>query len=258
MNDNGLVLNDIAPHSVRRIHLVGVAGTGMGSFAGMLKAAGYEVPGSDANVYPPMSDMLSAWGIDVMTPYAAENLDRARPDLVIIGNVIRRENPEASAAREQRIPQMSFPAAFGSLLLAGKHSVVITGTHGKTTTSALMAHVLVSAGTDPTFLVGGVTLNANSNFRVGNGEFIVVEGDEYDTAYFDKGPKFLHYRARTAILTSVEFDHADIYRDMDHYESAFAKFAATIPADGTLLVCATYPNALAIARKHCRGRVVTY
>ena len=258
MNDNGLVLDQIAPNSVERIHLVGVAGTGMGSFAGMLKAAGYQVTGSDANVYPPMSDMLSAWGIDVMTPYAAENLDRARPDLVIIGNVIRRENPEATSVRERRIPQMSFPAAFGSLLLAGKHSVVVVGTHGKTTTSALMAHVLVAAGTDPSFLVGGVTLNYDGNFRYGAGPYVVVEGDEYDTAYFDKGPKFLHYRAKTAILTSIEFDHADIYRDMAHYESAFVKFADTLSADGTLAVCASYPNAVDIARRAGRARVLTY
>jgi len=258
MNDNGLVLNDIAPRSVKRIHLVGVAGTGMGSFAGMLKAAGYAVTGSDANVYPPMSDMLRAWGIDVMTPYAVENLDRARPDLAIIGNVIRRENPEATAVRERRIPQMSFPAAFGSLLLAGKHSVVIVGTHGKTTTSALMAHVLVHASTDPSFLVGGVTLNYDGNFRYGAGPYVVVEGDEYDTAYFDKGPKFLHYRARTAILTSIEFDHADIYRDMAHYESAYVKFAETLPADGALAVCASYPNAVEIARSASRARLVTY
>lgn len=258
MTDNGLVRNDIAPDSIKRIHLIGVAGTGMGSFAGMLKAASYDVTGSDANVYPPMSDMLRAWDIDVMTPYAAENLDRAQPDLVIIGNVIRRENPEATAVRERGIPQMSFPAAFGSLLLADKHSVVIVGTHGKTTTSALMAHVLVAAGTDASFLVGGVTLNYNGNFRYGAGPYVVVEGDEYDTAYFDKGPKFLHYRARTAILTSVEFDHADIYRDMAHYESAYVKFAETLPPDGTLAVCASYPNAVAIARGASRARVMTY
>jgi UDP-N-acetylmuramate: L-alanyl-gamma-D-glutamyl-meso-diaminopimelate ligase len=184
-DDNGNVLTDIAPDSVRRVHLVGVAGTGMGSFAGMLKAKGYEVTGSDENVYPPMSDMLEAWGVKAMSPYSAVNLVEANPDLVIIGNVIRRVNVEATAVRERGLPQMSFPAAFGSLVLADKHSVVVAGTHGKTTTSALLAHVLVSAGTDPSFLVGGVTLNANSNFRVGQGEFVVVEGDEYDTAYFD-------------------------------------------------------------------------
>ena len=256
--DAGNVLARVAPDSVRRIHLVGVGGTGMGSFAGLLKAAGYEVTGSDQNVYPPMSDMLVQWGVETMTPYSAENLDRARPDLVVIGNVIRRENPEATAVRERGLPQMSFPAAMGSLLLEGRHSVVVAGTHGKTTTSALLSHVLVAAGADSSFLVGGVTLNADSNFRFGHGAHIVVEGDEYDTAYFDKGPKFLHYRARTAMLTSVEFDHADIYRDMDHYESAYARFAETIPPEGTLVVCATYPNAERIAREHCAGRVVTY
>ncbi len=257
-DDNGNVLSDIAPGSIRRIHLVGVAGTGMGSFAGMLKAAGYDVTGSDESVYPPMSDMLAAWGVQVMTPYSAANIDAARPDLVIIGNVIRRVNVEATAVRERGIPQMSFPSAFGSLVLAGKQSVVVAGTHGKTTTSALMAHVLVDAGTDPTFLVGGVTVNYNGNFRNGNGPFVVVEGDEYDTAYFDKGPKFMHYRARTALLTSVEFDHADIYRDMAHYESAYDKFAATIPEDGFLAVSASYPNAVTIARRSCRAYVATY
>ena len=257
-DDNGVILDDITPGAVRRVHLVGVAGTGMGSFAGMLKDSGYEVTGSDENVYPPMSDMLAAWGVQVLTPYRPENLDEVRPDLVIIGNVIRRVNPEATAVRERRIPQMSFPAAFGSLILGKKHSVVVAGTHGKTTTSALMGHVLTAAGMDPSFLVGGVTLNYDGNFRLGKGAYVVVEGDEYDTAYFDKGPKFLHYRAKTAILTSIEFDHADIYRDMEHYESAYERFAETLPSDGTLVVCAAYPNAVEIARAHSKARVFTY
>ncbi len=256
--DNGNVLATIAPTAVTRVHLVGVGGTGMGAFAGMLKAAGYVVTGSDENVYPPMSDMLRDWGIEVFTPYAPANLDRAAPDLVIIGNVIRRVNPEATAVRERGLPQMSFPAAFGSLILADRHSVVITGTHGKTTTAALMAHVLVDAGLDPSFLVGGVTANYGGNFRLGKGPHVVVEGDEYDTAYFDKGPKFLHYRAKTALLTSLEFDHADIFRDMAHYESAFADFCRTLPVDGLLGVSASYPNAVDLARAHCRARVVTY
>ena len=255
---NGNILTDVAPGSVRRVHLVGVAGTGMGAFAGLLKAAGYAVTGSDQNVYPPMSDMLRDWGIEVFTPYAAENLDRGAPELVIIGNVIRRVNPEATAVRERGIPQMSFPAAFGSLIAADKHCVVIVGTHGKTTTAALLAHVLVEAGRDPTFLVGGVTGNYDANFRLGTGDVVVVEGDEYDTAYFDKGPKFLHYRARTALLTSIEFDHADIYRDLAHYESAFATFCETLPRDGWLGVSASYPGAVALARAHSKAPVRTY
>ena len=256
--ENGNVLTDISPRSVRRIHLVGIAGTGMGAFAGMLKAAGYVVTGSDENVYPPMSDMLREWGIEAFTPYAAANIDRAGPELVIIGNAIRRVNPEATAVRERGIPQMSFPAAFGSLVAAGKHCIVIVGTHGKTTTAALMGHVLVEAGLDPTFLVGGVTGNYGGNFRQGRGQYVVVEGDEYDTAYFDKGPKFLHYRARTALLTSIEFDHADIYTDMAHYESAFARFCATLPADGWLGVSASYPRAVELARTHSKAMVSTY
>ncbi len=230
----------------------------MGAFAGMLQAAGYQVTGSDENVYPPMSDMLRTWGIDVFTPYSAVNIERSRPDLVIIGNVIRRTNPEAAAVRERCIPQMSFPAAFGSLIVGGKHGIAIVGTHGKTTTSALLGHVLVDAGCDPTFLVGGVALNNNANFRLGGGPHVVVEGDEYDTAYFDKGPKFLHYRARTALLTSIEFDHADIYADMAQYEAAFARFCETLPDDGWLGVSIAYPGAVDLARRHAPARVMTY
>lgn len=260
MNDHGNVLTSLDAATlarVARIHLVGVGGTGMGSFAGMLKAAGYEVTGSDQNLYPPMSDMLKRWGIGAMSPYAPENLDAARPDLTIIGNVIRRVNPEATAVRERQLPQMSFPAALGAIFLKPRHSIVVAGTHGKTTSSSLIAHVLVEAGRDPSFLVGGVTQNYAGNYRLGNGPHFVVEGDEYDTAYFDKGPKFLHYQPKTAILTSVEFDHADIYRDLAHYESSFEKLAGLMPADGTLVVCASYPNAVRIARA-AKGRVITY
>ena len=255
--DDGNVLQDIAPDSIRRVHLLGVAGTGMGSFAGLLKAKGYLVSGSDKDVYPPMSEMLSAWGIQVLTPYRAENLDATRPDLVVVGNVIRRVNPEATAARERRLPQMSFPAAFASLFLAGRHPVVVTGTHGKTTTSALLSHLLVSAGLDPSFLVGGVAQNGGVSFRLGQGPHVVVEGDEYDTAYFDKGPKFLHYRPRTAMLTSIELDHADIYRDDAHYESAFENFVRLLPKDGFLAVSAHWPRAVEVAR-HAACRCVLY
>ncbi|MDQ3263014.1 MAG: UDP-N-acetylmuramate:L-alanyl-gamma-D-glutamyl-meso-diaminopimelate ligase [Myxococcota bacterium] len=256
-DDNGNIVHSIDPSKIRRIHLVGVGGTGMGSFAGMLKAAGFEVTGSDENLYPPMSDMLKTWGIGAMTPYRPENLDLAKPDLVIIGNVIRRVNPEATAVRERGLPQMSFPAALGELFLKPRHSVVVAGTHGKTTTSAMIAHVLAEAGRDPSFLVGGVTQNYSGNYRLGNGPEFVVEGDEYDTAYFDKGPKFLHYQPRTVILTSVEFDHADIYRDLPHYEASFQKLVGIIPEGGTLAVSTAYPNALQLARAG-QARVRTY
>ena len=229
----------------------------MGAFAGMLKAAGHEVTGSDQNVYPPMSDMLRAWSIPVFTPYDPANLDLVKPDLVVIGNVIRRVNPEATEVRARRLPQMSFPAALGAFFLRSRHSVVVTGTHGKTTTTALLGHVLAAAGRDPSFLVGGVTRNYDANYRLGAGPHFVVEGDEYDTAYFDKGPKFLHYRPRTAILTSIEFDHADIFRDLAHYEAAFERFVRLLPPDGCLAVSAAYPNALRIARTS-PARVVTY
>jgi UDP-N-acetylmuramate: L-alanyl-gamma-D-glutamyl-meso-diaminopimelate ligase len=257
MPDDGLVLDDVDPATVRRIHLVGVAGTGMGAFAGMLKAAGHEVSGSDQNVYPPMSDMLRAWGVPVLTPYAPSNLDTVKPDLVVIGNVIRRVNPEATEVRARRLPQMSFPAALGAFFLESRHSVVVAGTHGKTTTTALLGHVLTAAGRDPSFLVGGVARNYDANFRLGAGPHFVVEGDEYDTAYFDKGPKFLHYRPRTAILTSIEFDHADIFRDLPHYEAAFERFVRLLPPDGCLAVGAAYANALRIARTS-PARVATY
>ncbi len=252
--NDGNVLQEVAPESIRRVHLLGVAGSGMGSFAGMLKARGYSVSGSDTDVYPPMSEMLRAWGIEVLTPYRPENLDATKPDLVVVGNVIRRVNPEATAARERGLRQMSFPAALGSLFLAGRHPVVVTGTHGKTTTSALVSHLLVSAGLDPSFLVGGVAQNGGVSFRLGKGPHLVVEGDEYDTAYFDKGPKFLHYRPRTAMLTSLELDHADIYRDEAQYQAAFEAFVSLLPRDGFLAVSAHWPKAVEVARSApCRS-----
>ena len=196
----------------------------MGAFAGMLKAAGHEVTGSDQNVYPPMSDMLRAWAIPVFTPYDPRE---PRPRQARPRRHRERDppgEPRGDRGARRVASQMSFPAALGPFFLRSRHSVVVTGTHGKTTTTALLGHVLAAAGRDPSFLVGGVTRNYDANFRLGNGAHFVIEGDEYDTAYFDKGPKFLHYRPRTAILTSIEFDHADIFRDLAHYEAAFERF----------------------------------
>ena len=160
----------------------------------------------------------------------------------MVGNVLRADNVEAKAVRRLGIPHMSFPEALEELFLTKRHPVVIAGTHGKTTTTAICAQVLTHAGRDPSMLVGGVPLNFNEGFRLGGGEHFVIEGDEYDTAYFDKGPKFLHYRPRTAIFTGAEFDHADIYRDTAHYESAFEKFFPLLPQDGYVAACSAFPN----------------
>jgi UDP-N-acetylmuramate: L-alanyl-gamma-D-glutamyl-meso-diaminopimelate ligase len=225
-----------------RIYLLGIAGTGMGSFAGLLRAAGHEVAGSDENVYPPMSDKLAEWRITVFTPYSADNLKKADIDLAVVGNVLRADNVEAKAVRRRGIAHVSFPEALEELFLQTRHPVVVAGTHGKTTTTSLLAQVLHHAGRDPSLLVGGVPLNFNEGFRLGKGEHFVIEGDEYDTAYFDKGPKFLHYRPRTAIFTGAEFDHADIYRDIAHYESAFEKFMALLPQEGYLAACSGFDN----------------
>jgi len=215
-----------------------ICGTGMGAFAGLLKEAGYSVRGSDAGVYPPMSDQLAEQGIELMEGFSGDNLDPA-PDLVVVGNAIRAINPEAVAMRDADLPYASFPETISALFLKQRHSVVVAGTHGKTTTCSILAWCFDFLGLEPGFLVGGVLENFGRNFRVGKvGAPFIIEGDEYDTAYFDKVPKFVHYRPQSAILTSVEFDHADIYRDLAHVEEAFESFVDLIPADGVLLACA--------------------
>jgi UDP-N-acetylmuramate: L-alanyl-gamma-D-glutamyl-meso-diaminopimelate ligase len=238
------------------IHLTAICGVGMASLAGLLQARNYRVTGSDQNIYPPMSTYLADIGINVLGGFRAEHLV-PRPDLVVIGNAVSRNNPEAEAVLAQGIEHISFPQALGRFLIGARSSLVVAGTHGKTTTSALAAWVLTSAGLDPGFFVGGVPLNFASGWNVGTGMHVVLEGDEYDTAFFDKGPKFLHYRPKHVILTSVEFDHADIYRDIAHVTSAFGKLIDITPADGSLVVCSDYPEALAVVGKF-RGRTTTY
>jgi len=222
------------PEDVSHVHLMGVCGTGMAAMAGMLKSMGYVVSGSDANVYPPMSDFLADQGITVLEGYRPENLS-STPDLVIVGNVITRINPEAQALAVAGIPYVSFPQALGHLFLAGKKNLVVSGTHGKTTTSSILATMLHGAGFDPGFMIGGIVQAFHRNFRIGQGDYFVVEGDEYDTAFFDKGPKFLHYQPHIAIITSIEFDHADIYKDLEAVKSSFRKLVAIMPEDGCLV-----------------------
>jgi UDP-N-acetylmuramate: L-alanyl-gamma-D-glutamyl-meso-diaminopimelate ligase len=239
-----------------KLHLIGIAGTGMGSLAGLVRAAGHEVRGSDEHVYPPMSTQLAELGIPVMSGFSADNLDWA-PDRVVVGNVCRRDHVEVLSAQARNIPLVSFPALLSELFLADSHSIVVAGTHGKTTTSSLMSFVLSEAGRDPSFLVGGVPVNFMRSWRLGHGAEFVVEGDEYDTAFFDKKSKFLHYRPKLAILTSVEFDHADIFADEAAVKRAFREFVALIPPDGNLVVCAASPGALEVASS-ARCKVTTY
>ena len=216
------------PTNVKTIHLIAICGTGMAALAVMLKDLGYQVTGSDRNVYPPMSTFLIDHGISIITEFDSTNLDR-HPDLVIVGNAITRDNPEAVRLAELGLFYCSMPQAVNHFLANNKKTLVVTGTHGKTTTSSLLAWLLYAAGLDPSFMIGGILQNFNSNHRLGHGEFVVIEGDEYDTAFFDKGPKFLHYRPHSAIITGVEFDHADIFTDLSHVMDAFGRFLNGLP-----------------------------
>lgn len=212
--------NNEIPAEVRHIHFIAVCGTAMGALACMLKQLGYQVTGSDQNVYPPMSEFLEAGGIRIFSGYRAEHLDPA-PDLVVVGNAVSKDNPEVVAMQRAGLAYCSMPEAINRFAAASKKQIVVTGTHGKTTTSSFIAWMLHAAGLAPSFLIGGIVSNFNSSFGVGQGQYIVLEGDEYDTAFFDKGPKFWHYTPEAAVLTSIEFDHADIFRDLDHVKSVF-------------------------------------
>jgi UDP-N-acetylmuramate: L-alanyl-gamma-D-glutamyl-meso-diaminopimelate ligase len=228
--------------SYRHIHLIAIGGTGMAALAGLLKSAGYQVTGSDSGpIYPPMSEVLVQQGIAYAQGYRPENVGRDA-DLVVIGNAVSKTNPEVEEVLRRGLPYRSFPQALAEFFLKDRVPIVIAGTHGKTTTSALMAWVLDQAGLDPGFLIGGWAVNFSGNSRRGTGKYFVVEGDEYDTAFFDKGPKFLHYRPQAAILTSLEFDHADIYTDLDHLKKAFAAFVRLVPKEGLLVAAHGDPH----------------
>ncbi|XPS87644.1 Mpl: UDP-N-acetylmuramate:L-alanyl-gamma-D-glutamyl-meso-diaminopimelate ligase [Desulfosarcina variabilis str. Montpellier] len=224
----------------------------MGALACMLKDAGYQVTGSDKNVYPPMSRFLEEKGVTVMAGFDGDHLSH-RPDLVVIGNAVSRDNAEVLATMDMELCYCSMPQAVNRFAAAGKRQLLVAGTHGKTTTSAMLAWMLFSAGRDPSFIIGGILPNFTSNYRSGEGDCIVIEADEYDTAFFDKGPKFLHYTPHAAILTSVEFDHADIYRDLDHVRDAFGRFIGQIPASALLVSVDDDRNVLdLVGRAVCR------
>lgn len=222
------------PEHLKKIHLIAVCGTGMGALACMLKEMGYEVTGSDEKIYPPMSDFLATKGIALKQGFSADNLSY-HPDLVVVGNAVRSNNPEAVKMAEMGFHFCSMPQALNRFVAEDKNSLVVIGTHGKTTTTSILAWILYKAGLDPSFMIGGITRNFDSNYRIGKGKYFVVEGDEYDTAFFDKGPKFLHYDPLIAVLTSIEFDHADIFRDIDHVKEAFGKMIEKISPNSRLI-----------------------
>jgi len=218
----------------KHIHLIGICGTAMASLAGMLKQRGFRVTGSDAAAYPPMSDFLRELEIPVAQPFDVHNL-APRPDLVVIGNAISRGNVELEHVLDQRIAFCSLPQLLHDEFLRGKEVIVIAGTHGKTTTTSMLSWIFHAAGLDPSFLIGGIAENFGSSFHLGGGKHFILEGDEYDTAFFDKGPKFLHYFPDAVILTSVEFDHADIYKDLDAVETAFKRLVNLVPRRGRIV-----------------------
>ncbi len=217
------------------IHFMGICGTAMASLAGLMKDKGFKVTGSDQNVYPPMSTQLAEKGISIMEGYSASHLE-PRPDFVVVGNVISRHFEQAQALLKSDIPYASLPETVGERVIENRHSIVVAGTHGKTTTTSMASWVCEKEGLKPGFLIGGIAKNFSQSFQLPKGDFFVIEGDEYDTAFFAKVPKFLYYRPRSVILTSVEFDHADIYRDLDHVIEAFAGLLKIIPPQDGLLI----------------------
>ncbi len=229
------------------VHVLGIAGTAMASLAGLLTERGYRVTGSDQNVYPPMSQVLDALGIEVRSPFSETNVPEDCA-LVVVGNAMSRGNVELESILERRLPCVSMPETLKAIFLRSRRPLVVAGTHGKTTTSSLAAWLLSHAGHDPGFLIGGLPHNFPSSFRVGSGDAFVVEGDEYDSAYFDKGPKFMHYLPQVAILGNVEFDHADIYRDVDDVRRVFSLFVNLIPRNGSLIVGKQSPLAMEIVK----------
>jgi UDP-N-acetylmuramate: L-alanyl-gamma-D-glutamyl-meso-diaminopimelate ligase len=222
-------------------HLIGICGTAMASLAGMLQARGHHVTGSDLNVYPPMSTMLEELGIKVSHGYKREHLTPA-PDCVIVGNAIPRGNPEVEETLNRKLLYRSQAEVVKEEFIRGRHSLAVAGTHGKTTTTSIAAWLMDQGGLDPSFLIGGVAQNFGASFRVTGSDYFIIEADEYDTAYFDKGPKFMHYLPELAIVNNIEFDHADIYADLEAVKLAFRRFMNLVPENGRLIAGWDSPN----------------
>jgi UDP-N-acetylmuramate: L-alanyl-gamma-D-glutamyl-meso-diaminopimelate ligase len=244
------------PDSPLNIHLIAIGGSGMAPLACMLAEAGHHVRGSDNPLYPPMSTLLADCDIEPMAGYDAAHLEPA-PDLVIVGNAVRRDNPEAVEAERRGLPAVSMPQALARFFLAGRRPLVVAGTHGKTTTTAIAAWVLADTGRDPGFLIGGLPRNFPHSFHAGGGDRFVVEGDEYNAAYFDRGPKFLHYLPETLILTSVEYDHADLYESPAALVTVYERLVEMVPPTGLVIADGDSPEVRSVTSR-ARCPVVHY
>jgi UDP-N-acetylmuramate: L-alanyl-gamma-D-glutamyl-meso-diaminopimelate ligase len=241
----------------RHIHLIGICGTAMASLAGLLQLRGHRITGSDKAAYPPMSDLLRSLGIPVLEPYAEANLSQT-PDLVVVGNALSRGNPEIERVLDERIPFTSMAALLREEFLSGRSPLVVAGTHGKTTTTSMLAWIYQTAAREnsalePSFLIGGVAENFGTSFQLRPTQPFILEGDEYDTAFFDKGPKFLHYFPDALMLTHVEFDHADIYADLDAVKTAFKRLVNLVPRRGVIVAYDASENVTeCVSRAFCR------
>ena len=231
-----MTLLDPSPNqNQKHIHIIGIAGSAMAPLAGMLRERGFRVTGSDSGVYPPASTLLDSLGIAYFSSFDAAHLSPP-PALAVVGNIIARGNPELEEVLERKIPYRSMPEVLEEVFLPGKHSVVVSGTHGKTTTTAMLAWIFASAGKQPTFLVGGVAENFGKSYGLGDGPELILEGDEYETAIWDRGPKFFHYHPDDLVITALEYDHADIYPDFDSYQLAFRRLVNLVPRNGRVVI----------------------
>jgi UDP-N-acetylmuramate: L-alanyl-gamma-D-glutamyl-meso-diaminopimelate ligase len=238
----------------KHLHFIGICGTAMGSVAAALKERGFTVTGSDEKVYPPMSTFLEGRGVKLMEGYKPENIP-ANADLIVVGNAISRGNPEVESVLNRRLTYLSLPETLKLFFLRGKHNLVVTGTHGKTTTTSLLTWVLREAGLDPAYLIGGIPKNLGQGCSLHESKFTVIEGDEYDTAFFDKRSKFLHYLPELVIVNNVEFDHADIFPDLDAIKLSFRRLLNIVPSEGMVLINGDDHNCVEVARD-CRAQLV--
>ena len=234
--------------SLRKVHFTGVCGTAMGSLAAALRDRGVEVTGSDDNVYPPMSTFLEGNGITISKGFRPENVP-SDADFVVIGNAMTRGNPEVEAILNRKLLYYSLPEALKFFFLRGRHNLVVTGTHGKTTTTSLLAWIFESAGLAPSWLIGGIPNNLGQGCRLGDSKYFILEGDEYDTAFFDKRSKFVHYLPELLIVNNIEFDHADIFRDLEDVMTSFRRLVQIVPSEGMVLLNGDDPNCRALAEK---------